>query len=91
MATRGECRLGIDVGKVRVGVAHRDPDGILATPLVTLARDLHARQPGRRARATSPSSSRLVAEYEAVEVVVGLPVTPAGRKGLRPSTLGHMR
>ena len=32
-------RLGIDVGKVRVGVALCDPDGILATPLVTLARD----------------------------------------------------
>ena len=33
-------RLGVDVGKVRVGVAICDPDGILATPLVTLARDL---------------------------------------------------
>ena len=32
-------RLGIDVGSVRVGVAICDPDGILATPLVTLARD----------------------------------------------------
>ena len=33
-------RLGIDVGTVRVGVAVCDPDGILATPLVTLARDM---------------------------------------------------
>jgi putative holliday junction resolvase len=33
-------RLGIDVGTVRIGVAICDPDGILATPLVTLARDL---------------------------------------------------
>jgi putative Holliday junction resolvase len=32
-------RLGIDVGSVRVGVAISDPDGILATPLMTLARD----------------------------------------------------
>ena len=31
-------RLGVDVGKVRVGVAISDPDGILATPLVTVAR-----------------------------------------------------
>lgn len=31
-------RLGIDVGSVRVGVAICDPDGILATPLVTVAR-----------------------------------------------------
>src|ERR1041384_2077025 len=33
-------RLGVDVGKVRVGVAVSDPDGILATPLVTVARGL---------------------------------------------------
>ena len=32
-------RLGIDVGTVRIGVAVCDPDGILATPLVTVARD----------------------------------------------------
>jgi putative Holliday junction resolvase len=32
-------RLGVDVGMVRVGVAISDPDGILATPLVTLQRD----------------------------------------------------
>nr|BFE69644.1 hypothetical protein GCM10020092_029450 [Actinoplanes digitatis] len=35
-------RLGVDVGKVRVGVALSDPDGILATPLVTVARDMGA-------------------------------------------------
>ncbi|HEY1486092.1 MAG TPA: Holliday junction resolvase RuvX, partial [Micromonosporaceae bacterium] len=33
-------RLGVDVGQVRVGIAVCDPDGILASPLVTLARDL---------------------------------------------------
>jgi putative Holliday junction resolvase len=32
-------RLGVDVGAVRVGVAISDPDGILATPLLTLQRD----------------------------------------------------
>lgn len=32
-------RLGIDVGTVRIGVAVCDPDGILATPLKTVARD----------------------------------------------------
>ena len=36
-------RLGVDVGQVRVGVAISDPDGILATPLVTLRRDLTMR------------------------------------------------
>ena len=32
-------RLAVDVGAVRVGVAISDPDGILATPLLTLPRD----------------------------------------------------
>ena len=34
-AARGAA--GVDLGQVRVGVAVSDPDGILATPLVTLA------------------------------------------------------
>lgn len=32
-------RLGIDVGKVRIGVAKSDPAGILATPYATVQRD----------------------------------------------------
>lgn len=72
-------RLGVDVGSVRVGVAICDPDGILATPLVTLARD------NRPAEGAEPRDvtelARLVAEHDAVEVVVGLPVTLAGRRG----------
>ena len=39
MSARGR-RLGVDVGAVRVGVALSDPDGVLATPLVTVPRDL---------------------------------------------------
>ena len=50
-----------------------DPDGILATPLLTVYRD--ATDDGVSAIA------RLVAEHEVVEVVVGLPVTLAGREG----------
>ncbi|MEV4756784.1 Holliday junction resolvase RuvX [Micromonospora sp. NPDC049559] len=72
-------RLGVDVGKVRVGVAVSDPDGILATPLVTLARDLTA-DPDR-VPADIAECARLVAAHEAVEVVVGLPVTLAGTHG----------
>lgn len=72
-------RLGVDVGQVRVGVAVSDPDGILATPLVTLARDLNADIDA------VPSDifelARLVDTYQSVEVVVGLPVTLAGRDG----------
>ncbi|MCW0212872.1 MAG: Holliday junction resolvase RuvX [Pseudonocardia sp.] len=67
-------RLGVDVGAVRVGVALCDPDGIIATPLVTLARDVAG---GADLRALAS----LVAEHEAVEVVVGLPRTLAGREG----------
>jgi len=66
-------RLGVDVGKVRVGVAVSDPDGILAAPLLTVART--AADDGVRRIA------ELVAEHAAVEVVVGLPVTLAGREG----------
>ncbi|WFE98472.1 Holliday junction resolvase RuvX [Micromonospora sp. WMMD964] len=76
--TRG-VRLGVDVGQVRVGVSRSDPDGILATPLVTLARDLTATPD------TVPSDvaelAALVAEHEAVAVVVGLPVNLAGKHG----------
>ncbi|WCN83708.1 Holliday junction resolvase RuvX [Micromonospora sp. LH3U1] len=76
--TRG-VRIGVDVGQVRVGISRSDPDGILATPLVTLARDLTA------APDAVPSDlaqlAALVAEHEAVGVVVGLPVNLAGKHG----------
>jgi putative Holliday junction resolvase len=66
--------LGIDVGAVRVGVAVCDPGGVLATPLVTVPRDIDG---GSDLRAIAG----LVAEHEAVGVVVGLPRTLAGREG----------
>lgn len=67
-------RLGVDVGTVRVGVAVSDPAGVLATPLVTLARDAG----GER---DLDELAALVAERSAIEVVVGLPRTLAGRSG----------
>lgn len=66
--------LGVDVGTVRVGVARSDPSGILATPLVTLARD-------KAGNTDIAELAGLVREYEAVGVVVGLPRTLAGREG----------
>jgi putative Holliday junction resolvase len=72
-------RLGVDVGQVRVGVAISDPDGILATPLVTLRRELNARDD--QVPADIRELSQLVDEHHCVEVVVGLPVTLAGREG----------
>jgi putative Holliday junction resolvase len=67
-------RIGVDVGTVRVGVAASDPGGILASPLATLARD-------PRGDADILKLARLVAEREAVEVVVGLPRSMSGRAG----------
>jgi putative Holliday junction resolvase len=73
-------RLGVDVGTVRVGLAISDPDGILATPLITLARD---RSEGRDALPTDLAEvGRIVRDREVVEVVVGLPVTLSGDEGL---------
>ncbi len=65
------------MGSVRIGVACSDPDAILATPVETVRRDRTGKHMRRLAA--------LVAEYEAVEVVVGLPRTLADRTG--PSAL----
>jgi putative Holliday junction resolvase len=64
-------RIGVDVGSVRVGVAACDAAGLIATPVETL----------RRGRGDLDALQRLVTERDAVEVVVGLPVTLAGRHG----------
>jgi putative Holliday junction resolvase len=83
--TRG-VRLGVDVGQVRVGVAKCDPDGILASPVVTVARDQQAGED--KVPADMVELARLVEEHEAVEVVVGLPVALNGREGV---AAGHVR
>ena len=67
-------RLGVDYGEVRIGVALSDPAGVLATPLLTLARDPSA-------GTDLDALAALVAEHQVVEVVVGLPRTLAGRHG----------
>jgi putative Holliday junction resolvase len=64
-------RIGVDVGSVRVGVATCDPAGLIATPVETV----------RRGRGDLDRLAALVAERAAVEVVVGLPTTLAGRHG----------
>jgi putative Holliday junction resolvase len=68
---RQGARLGIDVGSVRIGVAVCDPAGSIATPVETVRRGAH-------------DVERLVdlaAEYAAVELVVGLPVSLSGSHG----------
>jgi putative Holliday junction resolvase len=77
-------RLGVDVGKVRVGVAISDPDGILATPLVTVARDRVFAEEGAAADSVPADIAelvRLAGEHEAVQIVVGLPVRLNGAEG----------
>lgn len=66
--------FGVDVGSVRVGVARCDPQGTLAVPVTTLARDA-------RTDRDIAELAALVAEYEAVGVVVGLPRTLANHEG----------
>lgn len=65
--------LGLDIGAARVGVAVSDPAGAVASPVTVLdARAL--------ARDVRPLA-RIVEDYEAEALVVGLPVTLAGDEG----------
>jgi len=73
-------RLGIDVGTVRVGVAACDPDGILASPVATVPRAQKVDDDG--IPADMAEVARLANLHGAVELVIGLPVTLAGREGL---------
>ncbi|MEK9522585.1 Holliday junction resolvase RuvX [Streptomyces sp. NPDC087908] len=66
-------RLAVDVGDARIGVASCDPDGVLATPVETV--------PGRDVPAAHRRLRQIVAEYEPIEVVVGLPRSLSGREG----------
>ena len=61
-------KLGVDVGTVRVGVAVCDREGILATPLRTLERNVKKNTDVRILAA-------LAVELGAVEIFVGLPRT----------------
>jgi len=72
-------RVGVDVGSVRVGVAASDPSGLLATPVRTVARDVEG-------GADLEEVAAVVAEREAIEVVVGLPRTLAGDEGAAAHT-----
>ena len=69
-------RIGIDVGKARIGVSRSDPHGMLATPVETIKRDNSSREdtaPEDRTRIIS-----IVTELGAVEIVVGLPLALSG-------------
>jgi putative Holliday junction resolvase len=77
--TRG-VRLAVDVGSVRVGLATSDPDGLIATPVETLARDTLRPRPGR----LPADVDRIVTEVRergAAAVYVGLPRHLSGLEG----------
>ena len=67
-------RLGVDVGSVRVGLAASDPDGILATPVRTLARDLEH-------GADQDVIAAVARDRDVLEVLVGLPRSLSGSEG----------
>lgn len=58
--------LGVDVGLARVGVAASDPSGILATPVMTLRRDVKKNSDRRMLL-------RIIADRGVTEVFVGSP------------------
>ena len=65
--------LGIDVGDKRTGVAVSDPEGILATPLTVLA--------SKDEDAFINEILKLVEQYKAERIVVGLPRRLNGELG----------
>ena len=72
---RSGVRLGIDVGKARIGVARSDLHGMLATPVETVARAADG-------DADLARIAELVAELAAFEVIVGLPLNMRGERTL---------
>ncbi len=75
-------RLGIDVGKARIGVARCDVHGMLATPLETVPRD-------EAATSDIARILELATEYDATELVFGLPLNMRGER--TPSTEDAVR
>jgi len=68
---RSGARLGIDVGRARIGVARCDAGGLLAVPVETVARDADGDADVRRIL-------ELAEEFEAIELVVGHPLSLSG-------------
>jgi putative Holliday junction resolvase len=62
----------VDVGKVRVGVAATDPEGLMAFPVETVS----------RGEDTADRIAEIVTERGVVAVFVGLPLTLSGEEGV---------
>ncbi len=68
MTVRAGVRIGIDVGRARIGVARSDPHGMLAVPVATVRR-------GEGDLAELVATAR---DSDALEFVVGLPLSLSG-------------
>ena len=64
-------RIALDWGDARIGVAACDPDGVLAYPVATV----------RAGAGEIAELVDVVAEYEPIEVCVGLPRSLSGAEG----------
>jgi len=62
-------RIALDVGSVRIGVAKCDPEGLIATPLVTVAAGAGA----------VAEIVGLIAEHNAICIYIGKPTNLAGK------------
>lgn len=74
---RTGARLGIDVGRARIGVSRCDGGGLLAVPVETVPRAPEGDADVRRILA-------IAEEYDAIELVVGNPLSLSGQP--TPST-----
>lgn len=81
MSFRTGARIAVDAGGTRVGVARCDPGGILVFPVATLTR--------RADGAEIDRISRMVDEFAAFEIIVGLPISLSGHEG--PAALSVRR
>lgn len=68
---RSGVRVGIDVGRARIGVSRSDLHGILATPVETVPRSTNG--DGDIVRLLA-----IIADVDAVELIVGLPLSLSG-------------
>ncbi len=68
-------RIGIDVGKARIGVARSDQHGMLATPVETVPRETSG-------TADLDRITAIASDLDAFEAVVGLPLNLRGERTL---------
>jgi len=73
--------LALDIGEKRIGVAVSDPSGSVATPLVVLD--------ARKVLGDGRELVRLVEDYEAELVLVGLPLSMDGSEGPQAAHVRH--